>query len=390
MRGRRPRSSVGNKLLIALLALATTSLLLPAIASARTRGCGTSCAVSSDGMDYRVTSVRVFNSATLDEPVTAVGFQIANRSHHAHVFAPFPGGFTAVTKPGGIVQFPDGYIGAASDEPDCYDPHALDPGVGTDPDSFRVRPGEVLTRLREMCLVLPGGEKLSSVDFADNDAYDNAVVKITRFDFLPPLPDPCRLPGSAQRAAELDGLLGDEHLSSKLLGTIRGERTCARSRPVQPQPPCPYEQVYGPCPVVPPPPSIRVYIGFIRPPRPTHQAAVAERATVAQIVGFPGGELINSSQYRSYLGSKYFVIASFARRYRGYTVYGEVEFDGSICPPGDSLGVATAAKGLYSELGSRPPVRLHAVVPHHRWPPLGQCPTDPGRVLQVTHARPLY
>jgi hypothetical protein len=126
-------------------------------------------------MQYRVTVARRF-SDPFHQPVVAIGFDITNTSAQSHDFNPLGGGFSAITSSGAVIQLQN-YIGQASGDPRCYSIAAIDAG-GTDPDRFHVNPGKTFTVPKQMCMSVPAGEKVTQVEFADQDASNNATVTL--------------------------------------------------------------------------------------------------------------------------------------------------------------------------------------------------------------------
>jgi hypothetical protein len=161
----------------ALALMAATSPL--AAAAPKPRGCPRStCTVSDDEMVYRITRPDTRFVDPVGQWVSTIRFSIKNLSRRTHVFEPLAGGFTVVKASGAVEQFTD-YIGQASGTPGyCYDPSSIDPS-GTDPSSYRLKPGQLLRGLN-MCFVVTATQLLAKFRFADNDASRNAVIKIPR------------------------------------------------------------------------------------------------------------------------------------------------------------------------------------------------------------------
>lgn len=128
-------------------------------------------------MLYKITNPDHRFTNRLGQNLAGIGFSVTNRSSRTHVFQPLLGGFTAVKRSHGVVQFTD-YIGKASGYGNCYDPPLIDPD-GTDPIRYRVKPGHTIKDL-EMCWLMPPKQILAKVKFADNNASRNAVIKIPR------------------------------------------------------------------------------------------------------------------------------------------------------------------------------------------------------------------
>jgi hypothetical protein len=138
--------------------------------------CTTDCAVGDDGMQYRVTDARRFTDR-FSHAVVAVGFTIINRSSQGHDFAPLTGGFSAVTASGGTIQSTD-YEGQASGDPRCYDPSTIDVG-GTDASIYHINQGQTFPMPKEMCMVVPAGQAVAQIQFADQDATSNATATLS-------------------------------------------------------------------------------------------------------------------------------------------------------------------------------------------------------------------
>ena len=312
-------------------------LMLAPRAVARSGRCGRLCAVSDDHMVYRVTSYFTFR-APAGEVETAVGYKITNRSHRAHVFAPLPGGFTAVTTSGQYEQVTDYQPGRKG----CYVSNGIAPPyLHQDPDQYRIRPGHTRV-MKLMCMIVPSGERLAKVQFADNDAYRNAVVKLPRVANLRPkahrkkrgsgpknhkqnwwLPNPCQV--TPQRY--MIDPRSEYTLSWGGRGTSQARALCQHTD-------------YGP---VWANHRESFYIGYVPPLQPSGSA------TTTSIAGWPGATLTIST--RDYFNDPYwFWTVNFHRRFDGHVVYGQYWYAGESCTSSEPHA-AIVVKALYDAFG---------------------------------------
>lgn len=335
-------------LLLAVLWSPLASVTMALGAPSQPRACRALCAVSDDGVVYRVTAYFKFRDH-VGQQATAVDFSITNRSHRAHVFAPLPGGFTALTRSGQYVQVQDYIVGRG-----CYAPFAIDPGASHhDPDQYRIRPGQTRT-MKLMCMVVPSGQRLAKVQFADNDAARNAVVRLPHVANLRPsrpktggkggpphggpgkkppgpwwLPDPCQTtPDSYLRNSSGAGRK-DWTLFWRYRDTAQANALCRY------QDPLPVASGGGG--------TRSIYIGYQPPPEPYGSA------TSTKIAGWPGASLRISTR-DFFTDPNWFYTVNFHRRFHGHIVYGQFWWQGRSCTSSEPYA-AIVLKPLYDAFG---------------------------------------
>ena len=132
------------------------------------------CAAGDDGMQYRVTVTRRFSGKN-GQSVVAVGFSMTNQSGTGHDFDASGGGFTADLTSGGVVQLENVLSAAGAGDPLCYT-NPLVYGGGSDPNIVHVNPGSSYAFPKQICMSVAPGDKVRAVEFADNDASNNALV----------------------------------------------------------------------------------------------------------------------------------------------------------------------------------------------------------------------
>lgn len=303
--------------------------LTPGLAAAATGSgiCRGSCVASGGGMSYRVISYYHL-TASDGQLLTAVGYTITNGSSRSHVFAPLPGGFTAVATDGSYIQVED-YIGGAA--PNCYSPAAITPGAThPDPDSYTIKPRQA-RKMKLMCFVVPAGEKLAKVQFADNDATSNAVVMLGRPS--PPadwsLPNLCKLPPRVTRPLDLNG-----HVNNPIEnpGTPMALLTCAYYRG---NPHVPLGAAY----------DLQIWVA-------NEESLVRPVGGRTRIKGWPGAELFSQGPPLAGVPADLF----FKRRFHNHDVWVLVWFFPSSC----NIRPAwfAAARAVYLLFGPGPPVSV--------------------------------
>ncbi|MGI8761569.1 MAG: hypothetical protein ACR2LF_09835 [Jatrophihabitantaceae bacterium] len=104
-----------------------------------------------------------------------MGFSIMNQSNAGHDFDASGGGFSAVLSSGGTVQLPDVLSAAGAGDPQCYT-NPLVYGGGSDPNIVHVDPGSTLVFPKQICMRMAAGDKITAIEFADQDASNNATV----------------------------------------------------------------------------------------------------------------------------------------------------------------------------------------------------------------------
>ena len=131
--------------------------------------CSNNCVVSDDGMRYQVTRTYRFTDV-IGDTVVAVAFTITNQSHQSHTFDEYAGGFTAITQGGGDVPITSYEQGG---DPRCY-ASGVEPAA---PEDYTVNPGQTVTP-KEQCFMVEAGQKVTEVQFLDDDAYNPANVML--------------------------------------------------------------------------------------------------------------------------------------------------------------------------------------------------------------------
>jgi hypothetical protein len=138
--------------------------------------CPTTCVTGDDGMLYRVISTRRFIGLN-GTPVVAVGFSMTNQSSTGHDFDATGGGFSAVLSSGGVVQIENELSAAGAGDPRCYT-NPLVFGGGSDPNRVHVDPGSTFLFPKQMCLRVEPPDKITEIEFADQDASNNATITL--------------------------------------------------------------------------------------------------------------------------------------------------------------------------------------------------------------------
>lgn len=356
---RRLRANVA--LGICLGALVAAVMTSGAVALASTNSCTKLCARSADGLVYRILGEYRFTDA-IGNPVEALPFTITNDSRRSEVFAPVPGGFTAVLSTGGIEQFTQ-YEGPSQADPDCFPPDATEPD-GLTPLGYTVKPGHTRGPL-EVCMALSPGQTLVKGLFADNNPnlHQNAVIRLTGsiphlrtpFPLAPSKPSPWSLPDPADLPATALSGIGafqgpDCHPGLHVYvnrGTRRAYRSCTQDVIVD---------------LV-----LNVYVGFVPPTRNSpgfpFDVPFSARGGVA-IPGFPDAELFKHPFPAFWPRA---VAVRFTRIIRGKKVYAQVAAGYtavgprgfSQCPQANRIAnVEIAARALFKLLGPGSAPRL--------------------------------
>ncbi len=116
-------------------------------------------------MRYQIVDTRRFKDQ-IGDSVVAIGFRITNLSSQPHNFNMYTQGFKAVTSDN--AEVPDTSYEEGGD-PRCFDQSQLE---------LHVDAGQSLTP-KEQCFMVGAGLKVIEVEFADEDAYNNADIKLT-------------------------------------------------------------------------------------------------------------------------------------------------------------------------------------------------------------------
>ena len=140
--------------------------------------CAVTCAAGDDGMEYRVTSTRRFAGLS-GISVVAVGFTMINATDAGHDFDATGGGFSAVLTSGGVVQLEDELSATAAGDPSCYTNPVVN-GGGTDPDVVHVGPHTTFAFPKQICMNVAPTDRVTEVEFADQDASGNATVVLRK------------------------------------------------------------------------------------------------------------------------------------------------------------------------------------------------------------------
>lgn len=138
--------------------------------------CTITCATGDDGMEYRITSTRRFTGPGRVS-VVAVGFTMTDPTATGHDFDASGGGFSAVLSSGGVVQLENELNATTAGDTSCYTNPVIN-GGGTDPNLVHIDPHTTFSFPKQICLSVAPTDRVTEIEFADQDASNNATVTL--------------------------------------------------------------------------------------------------------------------------------------------------------------------------------------------------------------------
>ncbi len=129
-------------------------------------------------MQYRIISTRRFIGLNSTQ-IVAVSFSMTNQSSVGHDFDATGGGFSAVLSSSGTVQIENELSAAGAGDPRCYT-NPLVYGGGSDPNIVHVNPGSTFLFPKQICMRITPPDKVTEIEFADQDASNNATVTLPK------------------------------------------------------------------------------------------------------------------------------------------------------------------------------------------------------------------